>query len=797
MTGDLNAAHHLDREFSVEWAVSVTLKLYTKFCILNGRITLVMVPIPYRVAIGGYRKPACLQLLQGLALALITAGSAQAQDVSPTPEVPLTIRAARVQATILLDGDLSETDWQRAVPARGFRQVEPQQGNAATLDTEVRILYDDRNLYVGAICYDTAGASGVRVRDLRRDFDYFQNDLFGISLDPFLDGRSAIVFQVNPAGGQRDIQVIDGNIYNRDWDAVWDVRTMVTDQGWAVEMVIPWYTLRYPEATTATQWGINFVRNIRRHNEITGWSLWPRAYSPYRMDYAGVLEGIEPPPPSTNLRVQPYLVMRDDRTGSRDDLFDGVEPEVGGDLKWAVTPSTVLDLTVNTDFAQVDADRQVVNLTRFSVFFPEKRAFFLENANLFRTGSTETALPFFSRRIGLDNTGQPVPIDAGLRLVSRTARRSFGGMVIRQRRNDQTPTSHVAVGRFIQNFGSTNRIGALATVRHDDGLAGMPSVLNAVGAVDGQFRFTRTLTLRWMGSASWTQHMGGEGFSTYAWLSNDSNWGYLGFLHTIISENYNPGVGFVSRRDLIVTSPAGIIDLRPAWKPDFVRRFQPGFISYIYHRLTDGQFQEAWLSVTPLNVDFQNGAEISIQIQPNWQELDADDVTFFRPLGVELVPGRYHYLRYNAEVQSDLSRKYSGSFELTVGDFFDGRLTNLELSVRLAPSPRMALSAAYEFNRAAGLGTKEEETVSHLFGPELRLALNPRLQFNAFYQYNTVAEQANWNVRFSYEFRPLSYLYLVFNDNRYFVNTSTRRTDPEHFATQQQAIIKLTYLRQL
>ncbi|MCY3615303.1 MAG: DUF5916 domain-containing protein [Bacteroidetes bacterium] len=756
-----------------------------------------MVPIPYRVAIGGYRKPACLQLLQGLALALITAGSAQAQDVSPTPEVPLTIRAARVQATILLDGDLSETDWQRAVPARGFRQVEPQQGNAATLDTEVRILYDDRNLYVGAICYDTAGASGVRVRDLRRDFDYFQNDLFGISLDPFLDGRSAIVFQVNPAGGQRDIQVIDGNIYNRDWDAVWDVRTMVTDQGWAVEMVIPWYTLRYPEATTATQWGINFVRNIRRHNEITGWSLWPRAYSPYRMDYAGVLEGIEPPPPSTNLRVQPYLVMRDDRTGSRDDLFDGIEPEVGGDLKWAVTPSTVLDLTVNTDFAQVDADRQVVNLTRFSVFFPEKRAFFLENANLFRTGSTETALPFFSRRIGLDNTGQPVPIDAGLRLVSRTARRSLGGMVIRQRRNDQTPTSHVAVGRFIQNFGSTNRIGALATVRHDDGLAGMPSVLNAVGAVDGQFRFTRTLTLRWMGSASWTQHMGGEGFSTYAWLSNDSNWGYLGFLHTIISENYNPGVGFVSRRDLIVTSPAGIIDLRPAWKPDFVRRFQPGFISYIYHRLTDGQFQEAWLSVTPLNVDFQNGAEISIQIQPNWQELDADDVTFFRPLGVELVPGRYHYLRYNAEVQSDLSRKYSGSFELTVGDFFDGRLTNLELSVRLAPSPRMALSAAYEFNRAAGLGTKEEETVSHLFGPELRLALNPRLQFNAFYQYNTVAEQANWNVRFSYEFRPLSYLYLVFNDNRYFVNTSTRRTDPEHFATQQQAIIKLTYLRQL
>ena len=725
----------------------------------------------------------------------IVAGSTQAQEVFPVPDIPLTIRAARVQAKIHLDGELSEADWQRVVPAQGFRQTEPQQGNPATIDTEVRIVYDDEYLYVGAICHDSTGIPGVRVRDLRRDFDYFQNDLFGISLDPFRDGRNAVVFQTNPYGGQRDIQVIDGNIYNRDWDGVWDVRTSVTNRGWIVEMAIPWYTLRYPEA--ATQWGINFVRNIRRHNEITGWSLWPRVYSPYRMDYAGVLEGLEPPPPSTNVRVRPYLVMRDDRSGTRNDLFDAVEPEIGGDLKWAMTPSTVLDLTVNTDFAQVDADRQVVNLTRFSVFFPEKRAFFLENANLFRTGSSETALPFFSRRIGLDNAGQPVPIDAGLRLVSRTPRRSLGGLVVRQRSNDRTPTSHVAVGRFIQNIGSTNRIGALATVRHDEGFAGTPSVLNAVGTVDGQFRFTQTLTLRWMASASGTQHEGGEGFSTYAWLADDSNWGYLGHLQAIISEDYNPGVGFVSRRDLIVTSPAGNVDLRPDWKPRFVRRFEPGFISYVYHRLSDGQFQEAWLSIMPLNVEFQNGAEISFRIEPNWQELEAEDVGFFRPLGIELAPGNYQYVRYNTEVQSDLSRTYSGAVELTVGDFFNGTLTNLEVSARLAPSPRVALSAAYEYNRAEGLGINKEEEVSHLLGPELRLALNPRLQFNAFYQYNTVANQANWNVRFSYEFRPLSYLYLVFNDARYFIHNSTRRTDPERFATQQQAIIKVTYLRQL
>ena len=758
---------------------------------------LIRIMNPYRKVMSGYLKTAFRQGLPGVFLALVVAGSAQAQEVFPAPDVPLTIRAARVQGTVHLDGDLSETDWQRVVPARGFRQTEPQQGNPATFDTEVRILYDDKNLYIGAICHDTTGTPGVRVPDLRRDFNYFQNDLFGISLDPFRDGRNAVVFQTNPYGGQRDIQVIDGSVYNRDWDAVWDVRTTVTDQGWVVEMVIPWFTLRYPEVTATTQWGINFVRNIRRRNEVTGWSLWPRVYSPYRMDYAGVLEGIQPPPPSTNLRVQPYLVMRNDRTGTRDDLFDGIEPEVGGDLKWSVTPSTVLDLTVNTDFAQVDADRQVINLSRFSVFFPEKRAFFLENANLFHAGSSEAAIPFFSRRIGLDNAGQPIPIDGGLRLISRTSQRTFGGLVVRQRGNNRTPTSHVAVGRFIQNVGSTNRIGALATVRHDEGLANAPSVLNVVGTVDGHFRFTQTLALQWMASGSLTQHEDGDGFSTYAWLGNSANWGYLWHTQAFVSENYNPGAGFVARRNLIVTSPAGNIDLRPDWKPRFVRRFGPGFVSYIYHRLSDGQFQEASLSMTPLNVAFQNGAEISFRIQPNWQELEPEDVAFFRPLGIELAPGNYHYVRYNAAVQSDLSRKYSGTLDLTVGHFFNGTLTNLELSARLAPSPHMALSGAYEYNRAAGLGINKEEKMSHLFGPELRLALNPRLQFNAFYQYNTVAKQANWNVRFSYEFRPLSYLYLVFNDGRYFVNDTTRRTDPERFATQQQAIIKVTYLRQL
>ena len=323
------------------------------------------------------------------------------------------------------------------------------------------------------------------------------------------------------------------------------------------------------------------------------------------------------------------------------------------------------------------------------------------------------------------------------------------------------------------------------------------SELNAVAAIDGLFRFTQTLTLQGMVSGSLTREADGDGFASHLWLSNRSNRGYLGHVQSFISENYNPGVGFVARRDLLVTSPAGNLDLRPSWKPAGIRSFSPGFVSYVYHRLSDGAFQEAWLSLTPLSVDFVNGAAISLGLEPNWQTLEAEDVLFFRPLGVGLNAGEYSYIRFNALLQSDLSRRYSGAIELATGPYFDGSLTTLNLSARLAPSPYMAMSIDYELNKASNLGIESESVDSHLFGPELRLALNPRLQFNAVYQYNTLIERARWNVRLSYEFSPLSYVFLVFNDNRYFVNETIRRTDPNFFATQQQAIFKVSYLRQL
>ncbi|GAB5520875.1 MAG: hypothetical protein RhofKO_31260 [Rhodothermales bacterium] len=701
------------------------------------------------------------------------------------------LQAQRLGEAPIIDGDVTDRAWQDVQPVRGFRQVEPDNGEPAGLATTVWLGFDNRNLYIAAHMADTTGLPGIRVPDLRRDFDWDENDLFAVVLDPFNDARSAISFQVTPRGTLRDLLVTNGNGINSEWDAVWEARTQITDAGWSVEMAIPWATLRYPN-TPNPVWGVNFVRKIRRSSEIHAWQPYPRALNPYYMDFAGTMEGLTPPPPARNLRVQPYLTVNQSRVGSDTETT----PDIGGELKWAITPNTVLDATINTDFAQADADRQVINLSRFSVFFPERRAFFLENAELFQVGSTLAVLPFFSRRIGLDNAGQPIPIDAGARFVSRTASRSIGGIAMHQQEQGTTPARWFGVGRYLQNVGKQGRIGGLVTLRQDAALGEQDTANNATFTVDGYAR-PGSFIANWLVSKSATDGDGGDGIAAYAWLSNRTTWGYIGHVQSIISDDYNAGVGFVGRRDLIVSSPAVTLDLRPSWRPSFVRNFAPGFTGFVYHEYSTRRFQEASVSVRPINMILQNGAQISPYLRLNWQHLNAAEAAGFRPLGLSISADDYQFTQYGFYLASDLSRKVAAVLDLQTGPYFDGQITTATSFLQLAPSPHLAFRLDYIYNRITDLGPTDASATSHLIIPELRLALNPRMQINAFYQYNTFADQGAWNVRFAWEFSPLSYLYLVFNDSRYFVDDTLRRGNPERFAIQQQAIFKVSYLRQL
>lgn len=294
-------------------------------------------------------------------------------DFAPPEEPPL-IQVSRALNPVKLDGALTEGDWNKASPITDFFRQEPRQGGPIRYETEVHFLYDDKYLYVGAFCKDSVGISGIRVQDLRRDFSWGENDLFGIALDPQNLKQYAQAFQTTPYGNQRDFQNFNGNSFDFGWNTLWNVRTQRTDSGYTAEFAIPFKTLRYdlPKEGEAVEWGVTIVRYARRDIEVSTFPAIPQAFTPYRMTYAAKLTGIDVPPPSTNIRVEPYALYQLDRTTGTDPSITG-NFKFGGDVKWALNPYSVLDLTINTDFAQAEVDRAVNNLERFNIFFPERR----------------------------------------------------------------------------------------------------------------------------------------------------------------------------------------------------------------------------------------------------------------------------------------------------------------------------------------------------------------------------------------------------------------------------------------
>ncbi len=704
--------------------------------------------------------------------------SLYSQDIFPPPSETKKIKASYTSESISIDGNLQESSWQNASVAQGFRQVEPYQGEAPAFDTEVRLLYDADNLYIGAYCRDTADERGLRVPNMQRDFDASANDLFGITIDAFNDKRNCLAFLVTPFGAQRDVQVFDDLLFDNDWDAIWRVRTSFSDSGWFAEIAIPWASLRYRDSST--QWGINFLRVIRHINQITAWSLYPRAYSVYRMTYAGELNGIQPPSPSLNLRLQPYTTVRTDRA------TQGATTQFGGEAKWAVTPNLVADLTINTDFAQADVDRQVVNLRRFSVFFPERRQFFLEGASLFSVGLPEVVEPFFSRKIGLTETGTSLPIDAGVRIISRAEERSYGGMFVRQREQNNFPASTFGVARFIENLGSGNRIGAMAMVRHDGSVNNTDSKTTTAWVADGFWRVSDPFAIRGMMSYSTTPEDSKQnGYAGFVQARYATNSFVADIKQAVISPDYSPPMGQISRPNIWYTFPGAYIVYRPKWMPTWLRSIEPGINLYLYHGVSDGKFQESLVELFPIYLVMQDGGIIFTSLELNAQRLT---VPFTIPTGNDISIGDYSYQRVTLNYSSDQSAWLSGTAKVSAGGYFDGTLHSLDTRLRYAPLPNISLSVNYLWNEFIGVGNASAYGNTHLIAPELRLALNPRLQFIGFWQYNTAADLSTWNMRLAWEFAPLSYLYIVLNDQR-----SAQTGDP----LQQQAVIKLTYLWQM
>ncbi|NLO03485.1 MAG: carbohydrate binding family 9 domain-containing protein [Bacteroidales bacterium] len=731
---------------------------------------------------------------------LLVASVAGAQDLRVFPPDSVekrVIDAVEITRNLKIDGVLDEPEWSMAKPSPHFTQVTPVQGGPANFNTSIKVLYNDNFLYVGIICSDSLGKKALRATDLRRDFDHMEHDLVNLGFDCFNDKRNAMTFVVNPYGAQRDYLAFDAMYYDIDWDGLWRTNATRNDSSWISEVAIPWKTLRYPKTDDSIQnWGFQVYRNRRMTNEISGFSPFPLTYSASRMDYAGKLNNLKPPPPKTNISIQPYALASYDG-------YDGSDPsrpkeenslKAGGELKWVINPNNVLDLTYNTDFAQADVDRKVNNTTRFNVFYPERRQFFLENASLFginvnlgyvrsagRTGGPMQMQPFFSRRIGLNDNGEPIPIVAGGRFVHRSDKHNYGAILIRQQGDSITSHTNFFVGRFSENLGKQNRIGGLLTVKNQ------PEGSNITGTTDMFFRFNGVHSLISMVSYSGSTNSGKQGVSGVAQYNYATNNWKLWWTESVVTRDFNPEMGFVSRSNVIGTTPGIIYYYRGDKLPlkKWIRSFDPGIDAQIFHEASTGKLIERQLIFYPIYFDFHNAGYLGYGLNDIFQHLPET----FSPLGVPIEAGDYKYVQHTIVASSDPADKFKIFGSVNWGDYFDGRLTTGDINAFYAPIPHISLGGQFNRNTFNDVGMENISKTVDLYSIEARLALNARIQLSSFIQKNSENDLYNLNARFSWEYQPLSFIYIVFNRNQY--NNALQQRQRE-----DQLITKVSFLKQ-
>ena len=687
-----------------------------------------------------------------------------------SPDGRRLVGAVEARAPMTIDGALDEEAWRTAQPADAFVQAEPHEGEPASELTEVRIAYDRDALYIGVVCHDTPPAVLV-VNDIRKDFGTGEQDSFELILDTFADRRNGFVFVVNPAGAKSDTQIAnEGRDVNTNWDAVWDVATTRSENGWTAEIRIPFKTLRFERGADRI-WGVNFSRHIRRKNEVDYWSPVPRVYNLYRASMAGTLGGLPDASQGRNLRVKPWIAA-DVTRGLAGDDFDR-DAHAGLDVKYGVTPSLTLDVTVKPDFAQAEADEQQVNLTQFSLFFPEKREFFLENSGMFyfgdipresRLGNARFAPPeeemllFFSRRIGLTDKGEEIPIAAGGRLTGRVGRNGLGLMTIQTQEVPGRAGDNYTVLRGRRDILRNSDVGAIFLSRQS---AGASSDRNQVAGVDANFRFVRALSLNGFLSRSWTPGVdGGEmaGKGSVVWNDN--------FLHTqysllSVGDNFRDDIGFIKRTGIRKHFvDFGIRKRYEGLRKYGIRELHPHTRYNIYTDQSNTKVTHtnhiamAWF--------FERGGYLELQWNPRFERIT---VPFAIRPDQSFAVGSYGWNEYVLELETDHSRKVSGSALITSGGFWSGSQVSTKVGVLFRPSYHLTFDVALQRNDIH-LPAPMHDFVTNLVTTRIGYAFNTRTFLDTLVQYNTDLKQLSANIRFDLIHRPLSDLFIVYNEQQ-------------------------------
>jgi hypothetical protein len=686
-----------------------------------------------------------------LSMSLLMVGSLGAQ------ERPVATSGA-ASRDVRIDGRMDEADWALASPLGALTMVEPEEGGVARFSTEVRVMADDQNLYVGVRARDP-DPSAIVSFSKARDSELRSEDHVKILLDPFMDGQSGYIFAVNPGGARYDALVADQGLgENQSWDAVWEAATTRDADGWTAEIRIPVQSISFE--TGRDRWGFNIERRVQRVLEVSRWSSPQRDAPLTQSNRAGVLAGIPAFQTGLGLTVRPSVSGGARKDGPDEAWVDQFEPSL--DLFQRLGSNVTAVATVNTDFAETEVDTRRTNLTRFPLFFEEKRSFFLDGADIFDFGAGMTTfysrdlVPFFTRRIGLVE-GQQVPIQAGGKVSGRVGRTSFGGLITGTGSVEGlVDETRMGAFRLKQNVLDRSSVGLLATFgdplgRQDSWMLGGDAIYNTSGFLGG-----RNLIVGVWGLAAGRTGLDGDRSAVGGIIDYPNDVWDLWLSWKRIGGSFDPSLGFVPRRGVHLGNVG--VNYR-WWSPTpSVRNLYFELVPILAWDL-DGKLESYRIFTAPLNVRLESGDRIEINVQPQGERLPEP---FEIADGVVIPVGSYDWVRYRAEVDFAAKRPVSGRVSWWFGPFYDGNVS--ELSVRMAVNPSDLVTFELTATRNEGR-VAAGRILQEVLGSRVQVNVSPDLQVSTFAQYERESREFGVNARLRWTFDPLGDLFVIYNHN--------------------------------
>ena len=714
----------------------------------------------------------------------------QSADLPPTFEGPppptppeviardslgrVTVRAVSLEGTLRVDGRLDERVYATIPPMSGFIQNDPREGEPAAEQTDVWILFDAERVYVVARCWETRPERLVATEMRRDNVRIVRDDNFAWMFDTFYDRRNGLIFEVSAIGGRIDAQVTNERQINMDWNPLWDVAVGRFEGGWTMEAALPFKSLRYRPGQ-AQVWGFQARRVSRWRNEssyLTPISASQGLTGHFRASLAATLVGLDAPRGSRNLEVKPYAIsgLTTD-TVVQPQRSNDVSGDLGLDVKYGISQNLTADFTVNPDFAQVEADQQQVNLTRFSLFFPEKREFFLENQGLFAFGGAgtgpfggggDTPVLFYSRRIGLAG-GRAVSLDAGGRLTGRMGAFSLGVLNIQATDAPASglPATNFSVVRIKRDLLRRSSVGVLFTGR-SVGQQGFGT--NETYGVDGAFEFFDDLTINTYWARTHTSELTGDDISYRGQVNYTGDRYGLVLERLAVGDNFNPEVGFVRRDDMRRNYGQFRFSPRPQ-SIESVRKFSwTGSLDSIENGTGRLETRE-WSG--EFRTEFENSDQLSLAYVSSYEFLPEP---FPISSDVTLPVGGYGFSTVKAGFNFGPQRRISGNLLVEHGTFFSGDKTAVTISRgRANMTPQFSVEPSYSVN---WVDLPEGNFTTHLLGSRVTYTMTPLMFTSALVQYNSSIRAVSANVRFRWEYQPGSELFLVLNEER---DTRARR----------------------